>query len=554
MTSLASILARLDGRPYPAYRDLEGEWSLGETVLHVDHVQGDPFAAPSRVRVVRETGIPSAWLDDPVARCAAEDWLLRRFGDGLEGASRGSGRSGALGVYRPGPEVCERSVVRLDPSGRVTVRFTAGLPARGRRILGRQAEAMLCDDVPDAARRLVVGADPTLEAHITSVRRQRALRDALVPAGLIAFVEDGSVLPRASGVDRGPLVGAVPFESPASLRVTLHTPFGSAVGMGIPAGVTVVTGGGFHGKSTVLAALQEGHLDHVPGDGREGVVALPDTVKVRAEDGRAVRGVDISAFLGDLPGGRSTTWFDTDDASGSTSQAAAMVEAIETGAKVLLLDEDTSATNLLVRDARMAALIPDDREPITPFVRRVRQLHAERGVSTVFVIGGVGDYLAAADVVIAMTEWRPSDVTARARELAPERPVPPGPLPSPAPRCPRADGLEGRVRARDTRAVSLDREEIDLTAVEQVLDAAHSATLGHALRFLGGLADGRRSVPQLLDALDAILDDEGIEALSPFREPPGTLVRPRRHEIAAALNRFRGLRLARRATTPGDGR
>lgn len=445
-------------------------------------------------------------------------------------------------MYRPGPEVCERSALRVFADGTVEVRFSAGLPARGRRVLGRQAAALLTEDIPRAAHTLRVADDPGLQAHIKSVRRQQALRDALHGAGLIAFIEHGSVLPRASGVNSAPLPDAVPFQVPESLRCALHTRFGTAVGLGIRAGVTLITGGGFHGKSTVLSALQRGHLDHIPGDGRQGVVSLPDTVKIRAEDGRSVCGVDISAFLGELPGQRSTTQFHTQDASGSTSQASAIVEALESGARVLLLDEDTSATNLLVRDARMRALIPDEHEPITPFVQRVRQL-SEQGVSTVLVIGGVGDYLGAADQVLAMTAWQPSDVTVRAHEIAPDRPIGPGPLPSPQPRIPRSSGLSGRVRARDTRAVSLDREEIDLTAVEQVLDSAHAATLGHALRLLGELADGRRSLPQLLDALDAILDDEGVEALSPFEAPLGSLVRPRRHEVAAALNRFRLLSL-----------
>ncbi|MCA9570452.1 MAG: ABC-ATPase domain-containing protein, partial [Myxococcales bacterium] len=360
MADLASVARGLEGRPYPAYRALEGSWSLGDIELSVDHVQGDPFAAPSRLSLVVPTGIPTHWLATRTLREAAEDFLLRRFGASLAGERRGSGRSGELGVYRPGPEICERSAVRIDRAGRATVRFTAGLPARGRRILGREAADLLTGDVPAAAGALRVGEHTGLRAHLDSVVRQRALRDALKGAGLVAFIADGSVLPRASGVSQDPLPGAVPFESPPSLRTTLDTPFGPVLGMGVPAGVTVLTGGGFHGKSTVLQALQRGHFDHVPGDGREGVVTTPHAVKVRAEDGRAVRDVDIGDFLGDLPGGRTTSPFRTDDASGSTSQAAAMVEAIETGAKVLLLDEDTSATNLLVRDARMAALIPDD--------------------------------------------------------------------------------------------------------------------------------------------------------------------------------------------------
>lgn len=423
-----------------------------------------------------------------------------------------------------------------------TVRFTAGLPARGRRILGRQAAELLTGDVMRAADRLRVADHAGLRAHIDSVLRQRALRDALEPAGLVGFVADGSVLPRTDGVHQGPLEHALPFRSPDSLRVTLQTPFGPVQGLGIRAGVTVLTGGGFHGKSTVLAALSRGHLDHVPGDGREAVVTLPDTVKIRAEDGRVVHGVDISDFLADLPGGRSTRPFSTADASGSTSQAAAIVEARESGARLLLIDEDTSATNLLVRDPRMGSLIPRRHEPITPLVQRIRQL-VEAGTSTVIVIGGLADYVGIADTVLAMVDFLPTDVTEQAHALVPERPAPPGPLAELTPRAPRRRSVD-RVRARDTRAVELDREEVVLTAVEQVLDAAHAASLGQAVRLLLEHADGRRPLPVLLDALERILDDEGVEALSPWRIPGGTLVRPRRHEVAATLSRLRSAAFA----------
>ncbi|MBX2803115.1 MAG: ABC-ATPase domain-containing protein [Myxococcales bacterium] len=544
---LQRLLDRIDGRSYPAYRDLKGRWRLGEVTVVVEHVQGDPFAAPSRLSVEVDVGL-GEHAEDPDAAEATEDFLLRRFAAGLRSSRRGSGKSGQLRCYRPGPEICERSAVRLHVDGRVQVRFAAGLPARGRRVLGREARGLLMDDVVHAALglRLDAAAQQALAAHIASVQRQRALRRQLADHGLVAFVENGSRLPRSSGITQAPLDDAVPFTSPESLAVTLPVPGGEAVGLGIRQGVTLIVGGGFHGKSTVLQALARGHLDHVPGDGREGVVSLPDTVKIRAEDGRSVASVDISAFLRDLPGGRSTAPFHTDDASGSTSQAAALVEAMEAGARLLLLDEDTSATNLLVRDARMRALIPREREPITPLVERVRQL-AEAGTSTLMVVGGVGDWLAVADTVIAMTDFVPSDVTAAAHEVAGEAAQPPDALPTPLPRVVRTLGREaGKIRARDTRSVRFGDDDVDLIAVEQVLDASHAWTLGHALRFLfEELVDGERALPAVLDALDAIVDDEGVEALSPFSSPSGDLIRPRRHEVAAALNRLRSLRIAR---------
>jgi len=345
--------------------------------LTVDWVQGDPFAAPSRVSARLDAGLAGLLATDrdpEGVRLAAEDWLLRRFVDLVDDrgrVARGSGRSGVIDVLRPGPEVVARSALRLSRRGEATVRFAVGLPARGRRIDGAQAE-ILFDEVGAALDRLPAPDDGSLAAHVTSVVRQRSLRDALRERELVAFVEDGAVLPRQSGVSQAPLADAVPFSAPDTLRVTLPSTEGPATGLGVPRGVTLIVGGGFHGKSTVLQALARGHLDHVPGDGREGVVADPDTVKVRAEDGRRIARVDVSAFLGTLPGGRATDALSTDDASGSTSQAAAIVEAREAGARVVLIDEDTSATNLLVRDERMRALIDDEHEPITPLVSRAR--------------------------------------------------------------------------------------------------------------------------------------------------------------------------------------
>ena len=548
---LEALLRRLDGRPYPAYRDIRGVWQLPDMGLCIDAVQGDPFAAPSRVRVRVQTGLSADLVGDRTARVAAEDWLLRRFVANLSGEVRGSGRSGALTVHHPGPEVIERSAVRLlrEQPGVAEVRFCAGLPARGRRILGRQAAELLLQDIPAAGRSLLeVGGDAALHQHVRSVQVQCELRSQLQEHGLVAFVADGSVLPRLSGVDTRPLPGATAFQSPSALRVTLQTRAGPVTGMGIPRGITLITGGGFHGKSTLLAALQWGHRDHVPGDGRERVVTDPHTVKIRAEDGRRVEKVDVSAFLGELPGGRSTQPLSTDDASGSTSQAAALVEAVEAGARVLLMDEDTCATNLMVSDAVMRSLIGEHREPITPLVDRIREIHERWGVSTILVVGGVGDYLAVADHVLLMDEWLPSDVTERAQALAgPTRPCA-RPLAVPQARYPVRSSLvptgKGRVRARDGRRVEYGRTEIDLGAVEQLETGSGARTAGLMLRVMADdVADGRRAVAGCLDAIEALIAADGLDVLSPFDTPVGDIVSVRRHELAACMNRLRTLQV-----------
>ncbi len=541
---LRALLRRMDGAGYGAYKDLRGSaWDLDGLRLRFDHIQGDPYAAPSRVRVRVRHGLPE--LEDDDALLATEDWFLRRMVQAFEGGGRvGSGRGGELSIYAPGPEVVGRTALRLVGPD-LELRLRVGLPARGRRVMGSGAWSLLSERLCGAVQG-ALGADRSaLWAQVDSVRRQRALRRALRAAGLVAFVADGSVLPRASGVDPRPLAQAVPFHSPESLRVHLPTPFGPVSGMGIPTGVTVIVGGGFHGKSTLLQALARGHLDHVPGDGREGVVSSPDCVKLRAEDGRVVHRVDLSCLLRALPGGRGTRPFSSLDASGSTSQAAALVEAVQAGADCVLLDEDTCATNLMVRDARIRALVPREREPITPLVERVRQLHGRWGVSMVLVIGGVGDYLGVADTVISMEDYRAVDRGAEAAALGIEVPEAEEPLEEPLARVldPRCLDV-GKIQVRDERRVRFGEATLELSAVEQILDPQHAWTLAQAMAVLGEQLAGPVTLDQALDHLEALLEREGLEALSPNDSPDGGLVWPRRHELAAALNRYRGLRIS----------
>ncbi len=383
--NLQRTLHRIDGKGYPAYKDIRGSYSFDDFTLFIDHVQGDPFAAPSRLRArmpMRVAGFPPNTRANGSRVIALRDFLAGIFsgecGD-VSDRSRGSGKSGLIAMDRPEQEILERSSIIVTDEF-VEARFVVGLPARGRRVLGRQAAAMLCGDIPkiiDAALKYASINKRYLMAHLNAAEDADALRAQLPRLGLVAFVADGSILPRRSGVDDRPLGGdnVVPFRSPDSLRVEVGLPHAGRVGgMGIPAGVTLIVGGGYHGKSTLLSALERGVYNHIPGDGRELVVTDPTAVKIRAEDGRRVEGVDIRPFINNLPDHSNAAAFRTDNASGSTSQAANIIEALEVGAKTLLLDEDTCATNLMIRDARMQSLVEKSGEPITPFIDRVRQL------------------------------------------------------------------------------------------------------------------------------------------------------------------------------------
>ncbi len=559
---LEELLRRIDGRGYPAYKDLDRRYDLGDFELRIDHVQGDPFASPSRLRVIVDQAVAGFGPRDMATRARTRalcDLLCRAFGRQAARAweRRGSGKSGVVDMARPGQEVLERSAVLVD-EGQIEARFVVGLPARGRRVLGRQAAAMLCEDLPGiVARSLCRDAldEDEIVRHLDAVEDAVALRGGLRERGLVAFVADGAVLPRRTGVDDRPMEeSAVPFRSPESLRVAFELPHAGRVeGMGIPEGVTLIVGGGYHGKSTLLRALERGVYDHLPGDGRELVVTVPEAVKIRAEDGRSVAGVDISPFIDRLPMGRDTRSFSSADASGSTSQAAGIVEAVEAGARLLLLDEDTSATNFLIRDHRMQELIRKDAEPITPLLDKVRQLHLELGVSTILVMGGSGDYFDVADTVVAMEAYLPWDATGQARRIA-ERFVAGRTseggdrFGSVADRRPLRRSLDPRRGRRDVSlkvrgidTIVFGKDEIDLAAVEQLVDACQTRAIAEALESLRRHLDGETTLAEVLDRVEAELDAGGLDAVQ--SRPAGDLARFRRFELAAALNRLRTLQV-----------
>jgi predicted ABC-class ATPase len=556
MQRLRSTLDRIDRKGYGAYKDLQGSYDLREFDLFVDRVQRDPFAPPSLVRVrTKDNRFEPVLFENPVRRVAFEDFLTRQVETALRHAvkgNRGSGGSGRIEIQRASQVVLPRASVVVE-SNFVEARMGVGLPARGRTVDARAAQTMLLEELPRVVREALTptGVDPeAAHVHVEVVEDADHLRKRLPALGLVAFVADGATLPRESGASDRPLrEGGVPFESPEEFRVTVELPNrGEVSGMGIPEGVTLVAGGGFHGKSTLLSALSLGVYDHVPGDGRELVVARADAVKIRAEDGRSVAGVDISGMIGELPGGRPTTSFSTKNASGSTSQAANIAEAVEIGTSLLLVDEDTSATNFMIRDERMRELVR--KEPISPFIDLVRPLHDSLGVSTVVVVGGVGDYLDVADHVILMEDYEPRDATNRAREVRERFParVPPksGAASRPRGRRVRASSIDLRrgrretARGRGLYTIELGRERVDLSYLEQLAEAGQTEAIA---RSIGEFAAGNASheVTEVVNGALGSIRESGLDSLGNFRGHPGELSLPRPQEVAAAINRIRSL-------------
>ena len=578
----------IHGKSYPAYKDVYGSWSFPDFTLHFDYIQGDPYASPSRIRVRvpwSVTRFPEdVWKVSKVRRVGLCDYLVRSFrsviaqsrGDVRQQSGGWKGEKGGdMMVQEVGQYVMERSSVTMDGvTGELEVRFTCALPARGRTVLGDWAATILIDNLPRYVSQGLVYSSldsSRLYRHVETVEDSDSLRRGLWEKNLVAFVANGSILPRKSGNSDEPMArsnnrnesthtGVVPFTSPKELLVELETPNrGRIQGMGIHRGhITLIVGGGFHGKSTLLEALQTGIYNKIPGDGREFVVC-DKAVKIRAEDGRQVSSVDISPFISHLPGGASTSCFSSQDASGSTSQASNIQEALEVGAEVLLIDEDTSATNFMVRDARMQELIAKDLEPITPFLQRIESLK-ESGVSSILVVGGTGEYFSVADCVIAMKNYIASDVTLEAKAIAAKyeqtygssynAPLVEGavaPYPPVKDRIFCMDDAEQsngmKCKVQSLHSLIMDHNQVlDLSGVEQLVEEGQTRAISFVITFLSKRMKGpwkSMSFANALSLIDKEMDAHGLDILTSGDGVHGSLSRPRLFEIAAALNRLR---------------
>jgi len=573
MRHLEELLRQTDHKSYPAYKSLKGTYRFPLYTLSIDHVQGDPFAAPSSLSIRIEAsrhGFPKEYYDIPHRRIMLQDYLLRGFYRELGKVShraKGSGKSGTLSVSACHQEVLERSALTIDPAtGLLIVRFSAGFPAAGRTTLSMELKKMLMEYVPECVDRSLLSkaVQPAqLKSWITLSDDQKAIRDQLSEKGLVAFVADGSILPRKSGVDDAPMTSAVAFESPAEDKVTLNLPGGRTIsGLGIKKGITLVVGGGYHGKSTLLKALERGVYNHIPGDGREYVITEDSAMKIRSEDGRSVKQLDISAFIRNLPNGKDTVCFSTEDASGSTSQAANTVEAVLSGSKTLLIDEDTSATNFMVRDALMQHVIHPEQEPIIPFLSRMRQLYDELGISTILVAGSSGAFFHVSDTILQMKEYHPYDITALAKEAAakesdaPEKPDALTPFADnriPGKNRDVTDSRKVKVRGSGTDSVSLNHESVELRFVEQVVDNEQTNLLGALLRTLEEKRfNGKDPLTKCVEDLYQNLMKNGFAAASGAAPGsasnasvfiPGNLAMVRRQELWAMVNRYRALQL-----------
>lgn len=561
MKQLQEQLRRIDGKSYKAYKDIQGTYRFQNYDLAIDYVQGDPFAAPSKIRLLipnTSKEILPKWKEIPSRKLYSEDLIARHVAKAVvkdKTMIKGSGKSGAVSIDAPGQEIIDRTAVSIE-NNQIVVCLSIGLPANGRRINGKEAEKLFFEVIPAILRDSVFSMNEQDFEEVCQLADQHdVIKEKMKENGWISFVADGSILPRESGISNRPMKKAVPFESPEANRVSIDIPHRDEplTGMALNKGIVLVVGGGYHGKSTLLKAMERGVYPHIRGDGREYVVTDEDAVKVRAEDGRHVSNVNISPFIKNLPHGEDTTQFTTENASGSTSQAANVMEAIEARASTLLIDEDTSATNFMIRDERMQELVVKEKEPITPFIDKIKQLRDQLEVSTILVMGGSGDYFEAADEVIMLDQYLPYNVTENAREIAqkhpfhreqeaddtfgdiPKRHFEPKSLDS-------RKGKKSKVQAKGRTLILMGRHEISLHYVEQLIDVSQTRMIAEILLHLEqkGWLKKQRSLPELLDEIEKQMDSKGLSSFTSYpHQHPGDLARPRPHEIAATLNRMR---------------
>ncbi len=560
---LRELLNRIDHKGYPAYKDTRGSYQFDTYMLSIDHVQGDPFASPSKVSVHvsgKTAGFPTDLFQEKHKRIALQDFLLRKFSKEAEAftfKAKGSGKSGLMSVSRCGQEILERTACEIQQNGTVIIRMEIGFPANGRTINSRELIKILFEFLPGCIKKSLLYAaldHQAVKKTVDLAQDQQFIREQLPKLGLAAFVANGSILPRESGVSDRPMKQAVPFHSPKSMEVSLLLPnYGTITGMGIKQGITLVVGGGYHGKSTLLKALELGVYNHISGDGREYVITDDTAMKIRAEDGRSIKQVDISMFINNLPNKKDTIHFCTEDASGSTSQAANVVEAMEAGTKVMLIDEDTSATNFMIRDELMQRVVNRNCEPITPFIDRVQEISQQYHISTILVAGSSGSYFHKADCIIQMDHYLPKDITEFAKKEADAFPIPnePAPLAS-APSLDRMvkpdygfkknDRIKLKTQGKDS--VLINRDIIDLRYVEQLSDTEQLVSLGYLVKYAQlHMFDGKKTISETVKELCRLLDKKGLAGVCEGSYVPGGLAMVRKQEIFACLNRYRSLKL-----------
>lgn len=557
-------LKSLDKQDYANYQSLLGEYDFPLFKLIIHQIPKDPYAPPYtgiyRIQVQRsDERFINLKLASKVQSIAFADFLARAFYSACDKISKGirsTGFSGLITINQAGQAILERNNVVISDE-MIEVRCFIGLPGEGRFIKADIAEHMLLTELPEIVESALLKKNVdqvALQKHIEVAEDSDYLRKKLDSLGLIAFIADDSILPRRSGLSDKPMSSqsAIPFITPESLNIEIELPHAGRInGLAIKKGITLIVGGGYHGKSTLLNTLENSIYNHIPGDGREYCVSNNKTAKIRAYSGRRVVKTDISPFINNLPFKQDTSSFSTDNASGSTSQAVNIVEAMEAGAEILLMDEDTCATNFMIRDSKMQQLVQKKDEPITTFIDKVKQLYTEKSISTILVLGGVGDYFDVSDQVIQMINYQPFDVTTKAHQIA-EESATKRLVESEAnsvrihDRIPLANSIvpineHGKfsIYAKDVHRLTFGEYNIDLADVEQLMELSQTKALGYAIEYAKKYMNGKSTIHEVIESVVSDIEEHGLDVIS--EKLSGHFACFRALELAFAINRLGGL-------------
>jgi len=563
LKELDKCVRSLVGQRCTDFKDIAGSYDFGDFVLTIDYVPDDPARFPVRLSVgvpLERAKFPKNVFNTKSREIAARDFLTRTFGScAIRYSLSVSGiRGGRIYIDRHGQEILETSAVVVGNSF-IEARFMVDLPVVRGKTLGTETLELFMNRIPKVVRMSLffstVDKD-RLTSWLETVEDADNLRDMLKDRALAAFIADGSILSKrvSKKYQKFNEDKYVSFISPEELAMEIELPNrGKIRGMGIPAGVTLITGGMSHGKSTLIRALELGVYNHIPGDGRELVVTVPDAAGIRTEEGRRIEQVNISPFFPRILPAGDPEHYSTSFASAPVSQAAAIMEALDIGTSLLLIDEDTSAASLMVRDSRMQALVPKSDDPVIPLVDVLPALRDRLNVSSIVIAAGFGDYIDCADTVIVVKDFKLSVITEKAKRIAnnlstdriSESSLR---LPRLGIRCPLAQSLEPMKAQqpesqmlRGRGSVQYGDELIDLSRVNQLVSQSQARGISRGIAMVHRLMSGSNSLREAINKVITRIEQVGLDSLS--NRCMGDLAGFRAYELAAAVNRLKNLKI-----------
>ena len=561
-----NLLAEIDGKPFAEYERLLGDFDFARYVIKCSKIEitRDAENPVFNIRVPQSIAeLPGHLYDSPVRRTALEDYLVRNLCAVTERIARfnesGWARRNIL-IAEPGQKILPRTAVIVTKEyidARIRIALPYKVYATGERLVDAEmARKVFFEDLPEVVSSSIFCCNLDLdeaEEFVNGMEDADRVRQTLSTLGLVSFVGEGSLLAREPNSDLPDYERIAPFEVSESAQTEIEVPnSGKIIGLGIPVGLTVVLGDAANGRKDFMSAIAAGVFNHIPGDGREAVVTVSDAVQIEVDRGRSVQEVNITPFLSEAEDGNPAS-YSTRSADSFISQAAGTIEALEVGARVLIFDENTSASAFLTTDARVAALLGST--PRASLAQRARQIVDELGIS--LVIGGenlVAEYIPLADTVLKVEDFQVTNITEEAKAL--NLALPPeaaavnlGPMlgrsrwimPS------SIDAAVGNkdvvIEAVDLKAIQFGRSVIELDSVPQIADESQTLTLG-LLLYYAKLRYMQEGYPlrEMLDMIDRDLSSEGLGTIS--RDLRGDLARPRRYELAAALNRLPTFRVS----------